>query len=289
MITIIGPGSIGGYVAWQLSALGHPLELAARTPFDQLVVEAGGVEHRVGAPVLTDPTQARAADWVILATKAHHTDAAAPWLRAACGPATNAVVVMQNGVEHRERVAPYIGSVPIVPCVVNCAAEAVAPGRVVHHAFASFDLEAGPAADGVVALFAGSAASVQEVPDFTTVAWRKLISNITVSPITALTQRRMEVMGNPAAQELGVALADECVAVANAAGARLDPAIAAQSVAGSASRAGAAFGSSMLYDRLAGRETEHEALTGAVVRAGERYGIPTPYNRAVLGLLRSLR
>ena len=32
----------------------------------------------------------------------------------------------------------------------------------------------------------------------------------------------------------------------------------------------------MLQDRRAGRATEHDALYGAIVRAGRRHGIPTP-------------
>lgn len=44
----------------------------------------------------------------------------------------------------------------------------------------------------------------------------------------------------------------------------------------------------MLYDRLAGRPLEHEFLTGAVVRAGERHGIATPLNRMLLTLLRAV-
>lgn len=40
-------------------------------------------------------------------------------------------------------------------------------------------------------------------------------------------------------------------------------------------------GTSMLYDRLSGRELEHEAVTGVVVALPERYGFDVPLNRAV--------
>ena len=39
------------------------------------------------------------------------------------------------------------------------------------------------------------------------------------------------------------------------------------------------LGTSMYFDRLAGRKLEVEALTGAIVAAGERHGIATPLNR----------
>ncbi len=48
------------------------------------------------------------------------------------------------------------------------------------------------------------------------------------------------------------------------------------------------LGTSMYFDMLAGRRLEVEALTGAVVAAGERHGIATPLNRALLALLRAI-
>jgi 2-dehydropantoate 2-reductase len=48
------------------------------------------------------------------------------------------------------------------------------------------------------------------------------------------------------------------------------------------------LGTSMYFDRQAGRKLEIEALTGAVVAAGERHGILTPINRTLLTLLRAV-
>lgn len=47
-------------------------------------------------------------------------------------------------------------------------------------------------------------------------------------------------------------------------------------------------GTSMYFDRLAGRPLEVETLTGAVVACGERLGIPTPLNRMLLALLQAI-
>jgi len=41
----------------------------------------------------------------------------------------------------------------------------------------------------------------------------------------------------------------------------------------------------MLEDRRAGRPTEHDLISGAVVRAAARHGLDVPLNRAVLTLL----
>lgn len=289
MIALIGAGSIGGYVAWQLVRAGQRVSLCVRRPFERLIVEDAAGEHPVDAPVLGDPARLAQAEWVVLATKAHQTPDAAAWLAAACGPSTRAVVVLQNGVEHAERVAPFVGGTAIVPAVVSIGAEVVAPGRIRHHAYSSLEVPDGVLGRAFAELFVGSALEVVVSSDFRASLWRKLISNVTASPLTALTGRRIEVMADPAIRDLAVGLAQECIAVARAEGAGIPLEAGRSFVEGMAKNAAdwPPFGSSMLYDRLAGRETEHEALTGAVVRIGAKHGIPTPLNAAMLALLRT--
>lgn len=289
MIALIGAGSIGGYVAWQLAGRGQGVSLCVRSTFERLVVEDAAGDHPVDAVVLTDPAKLGEVEWVVLATKAHQTSAAAAWLKAACGPATRAVVVLQNGVEHEQRVAPFVGATPVLPAIVSIGAEVLAPGRIRHHAYSGIEVPDGELGAAFAALFEGSAVKLSRVPDFCTSLWRKLISNVTASPITALSGRRIEVMADPSIRDLAIGLASECIAVARAEGAQIPLAAAVEFIDGMARNAAGwpAFGSSMLYDRLAGRETEHEALTGAVVRIGARHAIATPLNAAVLSLLRA--
>jgi len=47
-------------------------------------------------------------------------------------------------------------------------------------------------------------------------------------------------------------------------------------------------GTSMYFDRLAGRSLEAEALTGAIVAAGAQLKIATPINSALLAMLRAV-
>ena len=284
-IVVVGAGSIGGYVAFELARAGHDVVLCVRSPFDRLVViDEHGQRHESALPVLTDPAQVPEAEWVVLATKAHQTEAAAPWLRGACGPSTRGVIVMQNGVEHEARVRAHVGDAPVLPCIVRCGAEAIAPGHIVHHGFANFDVPAGPIADALAPVFADTALQLVSVDDFTTVAWQKLISNVTCSPLTALTRRRLEILRDDAIADLAEQLAAECLRVGAAAGAKIDETMARPMVEGMRT-VNPRMGSSMLYDQLADRPTEYEALTGAVVRFGRQFHIPTPMNDAIYALL----
>ena len=99
--------------------------------------------------------------------------------------------------------------------------------------------------------------------------------------------RRNEVLAEPQTADLVLGLAREVVAVARAEGADLsEDDIMTRRRHYATMPAGT--GTSMLYDCLAGRPTEHEYLTGAVVAAGAKHDVPTPLNAAVLALLRSL-
>ena len=284
-IVVVGAGSIGGFVAFEMARAGLDVTLCVRSPFERLVViDEHGERHETVLPVLTDAADVPKADWVLLATKAHQTAAASGWLRNACGASTQGVVVMQNGVEHESRVRPYVGDVPVLPCIVRCGAEAIGPGHIVHHGFADFQVPRNAVSDALGAVFAPTALDLTTVDDFTTIAWQKLISNITCSPLTALTRRRLEILRDDAIAELAVGLAAECLRVGEAAGARVDATMARPMVAAMRT-VNPRMGSSMLYDQLASRPTEYEALTGAVVRFGRRYGLPTPLNDAIYALL----
>src|SRR5262245_42764277 len=114
-VAVIGLGSIGGVVAGCLAETGrYDIVACVRRPLTHLTVERP--EGTVGVPVhaLTDPQAAVPVDWVLLATKAHHTAAAAPWLARLCRPGTR-VAVLQNGIDHATRVAPHIGGAAAVP------------------------------------------------------------------------------------------------------------------------------------------------------------------------------
>jgi 2-dehydropantoate 2-reductase len=84
-----------------------------------------------------------------------------------------------------------------------------------------------------------------------------------------------------------MAVLDEAVSVARADGAQLADDEATRTMTTLLTYPPDA-GTSMYFDRLAGRSLEIEPLTGAIVAAGERLGIATPLNRALLTLLRAV-
>jgi 2-dehydropantoate 2-reductase len=283
-IACVGVGAIGGAIATPLIATGrHDVVLCVREPFERLVVESPARRIELQARCETEPARLGRADWVLLATKAQDVPGAAKWLAALCGSGT-VIAVLQNGVEHVARVAPFAGEAEVLPVVVELPAARSAPGRIRMRAGARLLVPAGSAGAAFAALFAGTDVAVEVTPDFARGAWRKLCLNTASGALTALTERAIEVLHEPGMAELARGLMLECVAVARAEGAALADSVADETLARLLALP-AGSGNSMLYDRRAGRPLELDARNGAIVRLGARHGIATPLNSAVCALL----
>ncbi len=126
--------------------------------------------------VLTDPQEVKKpADWVLLCTKTHQTESAAPWLKRLCAPSTR-VAVLQNGIGHVERVAPLVGGAAVLPAIVYFNGERLAPDRVRLRQGSDQDIAVADDAIGraFARLFDGTPLRVALSGDFATLAWRKL-------------------------------------------------------------------------------------------------------------------
>ena len=283
-VAVVGVGAIGAAVAAGLrSAGGHELLLCARRPLDRVVVELpDGSEVELPGPLLTDAGAIEVpADWVLLAVKAHQTDGAAGWLSALCGRATT-VAVLQNGIDHVERVGPLVGEAQVLPVVNWCPVEPVAAGRVRQRDALRLAVPDGPAGEGLAALL-GDRAEVTVGGSFEVEAWRKLCANA-VSGVMALAGRPVEIFALDDVREVARALAHECAAVARAEGVELTKRDADDVIAWLEALPPDA-GSSILTDRRAGRALEWEARNGVIGRLGRRHGVPTPVSDTVSALL----
>lgn len=288
-IHIIGPGAIGCAVGGALIEAGHDVTFCARQSFARVSVQkAGEAAKTFPARVVTSANEIAPTDWVLLCVKAHQVSSAADWLRATVGPHTK-VAVLQNGVEHRERVEPYVPpGTAIVPVVVELPVSRNAPGEVVWHRIAQLTVLDDAAGKEFCGLFAGSFISGETTDDLVTVAWKKLCLNAPGGAILSLTGQPMRVFHKPGIADVARAILEECVAVGRAEGAKLDQGLIEPQIA-FFMRAGPDEGNSMYVDRMAGREMEWDARNAVIVRKGARHGIPTPVSAALVPLLAALK
>jgi 2-dehydropantoate 2-reductase len=284
-IAIVGVGAIGSVVgATLIDSRKHEVTLCAhRSTFSKLVIRTHAGTLEVPASPIVDERDARTVQWVLLCTKAHQTESAAGWLRA-LAPAK--IAVLQNGIEHLARVAPLADGAAILPVIVRCPAEPLAPGEVNQQGPASLAVPDDALGMEFSALFAGTNIAVPRTADFLTESWLKLCQNAVNGAVCGLTVRTIAVIREPLVAEFARNLALECIAVGRAEGARLDDSLAAKIVAQMAAIPDAEHhGNSLYYDRRAGRALEFEARNGVVVRLARKHGIGAPLANAAYALL----
>ena len=286
-VAVLGVGAIGGVFGVRLCQSDkYDVTLCVRKPIDKLVVETQGSVIESQVKCATEPSETGPVDCVILAVKGHQVQDVAHWLEALVGDGT-VIAVLQNGVEHKERVEPYARGAEVVPVVVNCPADRLAPGHVAQQGSAALVPEEGRGARLLASLYEGTDIQVKPTSDFTTASWVKLCNNIGAGPATALTNKGRGVLHEPDVAELCRGLVRECASVGRAEGAKLADDVAERSIE-HLKDAHPEATTSMLADRRAGRRIEADVMTGAVVRLGARHGIPTPLNAAVDALLSSI-
>ena len=283
-ITLIGPGAIGGLVAAHLCQKpANEVTIAARTPFPELRLETEDGELGGTPQVLTDPSSAQPADWVLVATKAYDSGAAAEWFPTVLNEQTR-VAVLQNGVDHVERFSAWVPANRVLPVVVDCPAERVAPGHIRQRGPALLTVPTGEAGAIFANLFADTGVECRQTDDFTTAAWWKLCLN-SAGVVNALTMQPAGAANDEHAANLMRRIVEEAAAVGRAEGARLESDIADEVV--SIYRNHPADSVNSLHaDFAAGRPSEIELRNGIIVKRGKHHGIATPYNEMAVALVK---
>ena len=258
--------------------------VCARTPFDVLQLDTpdGPVEAR--PTILTEPRPGPVADWILVATKAYDSSAAAAWFADLLGEDTR-VAILQNGVDHIERFSDYLLAERITPVIVDCPTERTAPGVIRQRGPATMVVPESEVGIAFTDLFERTAIDASTSEDFTTIAWRKLCINAS-GALNALTLQPEGIVEDPHARAVMRQLILETVAVGQAEGAQLDESIVDEIF--EIFRGHPADTVNSLHaDRLAGRPMEIDLRNGVVVRLGQRHGIATPYNEMAVALLKT--
>lgn len=203
-----------------------------------------------------------------------------------------AIVSLQNGMGNEEAAKVALGgNIPLVIGVTTESALPIEPGHVQRVGEGKTVL----GSSGASPLVCATVASLLEAAHFraSTVydirphLWGKLIANAAINPVATLLDRPNGVVIDDAnAGELARSIAQEAAAVANAMRIPLpfsDPWSYVRSIADQT----ASLVNSMLYDLDHGAKTEIDHINGAIVAAGRRAAVPTPFNETVTRLIRA--
>jgi 2-dehydropantoate 2-reductase len=303
-IAFIGIGALGGYFGGRLAKAGNDVIFIARGAMLEALRKDGlRVESPLGDFALPkvqatgDLTGVGYVDVVFITTKAWQVTEAAQQIRSTIGPET-VVVPLQNGVEAYEQLTDVLGSGHVLDGLCHVLAMVAAPG-VIRHAGAKALITVGernnlhtPRVEKLVECLSNAELDTR-VPDNIQVAlWEKFEFVASFGAVGAIARAPAGAIRSvPESRSLLERAVQEIVGVARAAGIP----VPSESVASTMKLVDSAppdAMASMQRDLLAGRPSELEAQSGAVVRLGRARNFPTPvheiiYNALLPGELRA--
>jgi 2-dehydropantoate 2-reductase len=295
---VFGTGAVGGYFGGRLAEAGEDVRFIARGGHLAAIRERGLRVSSVDgdfvihpARVADDPGAIGPVDVVLVGVKAWQVPEAALALRPLLGERTF-VVPLQNGIEAPDQLASVLGAERVLGGLCRILVFLDGPGHIRHTgvtpyiAFGELD---GAKSDRVERLRAALAATrgitVDVPPDIGIAMWSKFLFITALGGIGALTRSPIGVLrSEPKSRELLRQALEEIQAVAVRNQVALPAETAAKTLAyiDTLPPEGTA---SMQRDIMEGRPSELEAQVGAVVRLGERLGLPVPVHRRIYDTL----
>lgn len=195
-------------------------------------------------------------------------------------------LTLQNGVGNVEKLLAFYAKDKVFYGMVSAGAKMLAPGSVERNfdpqksfiAIGSASKVITDEMKGLKELFDRTPCPFQLVDDIDPIIWKKMISNCTGNAICSVARLTLgRLYNNDDGVELSERIEEEVRAVAKAQGIDIP---ATPSMKGKFPPEFPHVPSTA-QDIIARRQTEIDTLNGAVVRLGEQYGVPTPYNKAV--------
>jgi 2-dehydropantoate 2-reductase len=303
-ITVVGAGAMGGLFGGLLAEGGLDVTLVDAWPEHIAAIKANGLrivgvggDRAIKVKATTDASEVRTADVVLFQCKAFANEAAAKSVKHLFGGATVAIS-FQNGLGNEQTLGAILGAQNVLGGLTAQAGLAEGPGVVRN--FGDLPTYIGEMAGGlseravaIAKAFTAHGLPVSASPDIKRDKWKKLLGNVALGAISAVTDMRsVEIMRVPELQEIVFRAVDEAAAVASREGVALDVAEAREVLMKLVDTSGGGTGnskSSMREDIIRRRRTEIDTIHGAVARLARQHKVATPTIDTMVAMVKGLQ
>ena len=290
---IVGAGALGTLFGQRLAASNEVVLLERELDVVEAIRGSGlrvDGEAR-SAHVTREPRELFGVQVLFVFVRATDTLRALRPFASELSPAT-AIVSLQNGLGNEEAIKTSLGgTIPLVIGATTESALSVGPGDVRRVGDGTTVLGSAGASpelvNRVVRLLVDAGLRASGAYDIRPHLWGKLIANAAINPVAALLDRpNGVVLTDEHAGDVARSLAQEAATVANAMRIPLpftDPWTYVRTIVEQT----AELDNSMLHDLRSGVATEVDFINGAVVSAGRRAAVATPYNETLTALVKA--
>ncbi|MBY4866452.1 2-dehydropantoate 2-reductase [Burkholderia sp. Bp9017] len=300
-IAFLGAGALGCAIGSALTEGGHETWLVDRFAAHVEAMSRDGLQvddergtRRVAVRATMNPAEVGPVDLVVVLVKSFHTDSAMRGAVDLVGPET-VVLSLQNGLGHEDVLSEIVGRERVLAGKTYVGGVLRAPGQIQSGVTGKLTIIG--ELDGRITRRAQAVADAFNRAGLTTTVsdnivgtmWDKLLINVATGAITGITRLTYgQLYDEPVLKATSLAAIDEAMAVAKAAGIALSIDNAEDAWNMAAEGLSPAFKTSMLQSLEKSSVTEIDFINGAVVRVGERLGVPTPVNATLVACIKGI-
>lgn len=293
-VAVLGAGAVGSYVIWGLSEkkdirLGV---IASGERAKRLKNKGCKINDTVYHPEVWTPEEAHGVDFLIVSLKYGALPGALDDITAVTGENT-VIMSLMNGVDSEEIIAEKVGAEHLLHAVIKVASHKENDGYVFNpeatlgiifgEVSAPYDSER---VQAVLDLFSGTGLHYRATDCILEEIWSKFRLNVCNNLPQAILGAGVGCYRDSVHMKaISDGLRAELMAIAEAKGIDISKADVS-SGRGSAVPPTARY--STLQDLDAGRHTEIDMFSGALIRMGKELGIPTPYNEFTYHMIKAL-
>lgn len=293
-VAVLGAGAVGSYVIWGLSEkkdirLGV---IASGERAKRLKNKGCKINDTIYHPEVWTPEEAHGVDFLIVSLKYGALPGALDNITAVTGENT-VIMSLMNGVDSEEIIAEKVGAEHLLHAVIKVASHKENDGYVFNpeatlgiifgEVSAPYDSER---VQAVLDLFSGTGLHYRATDCILEEIWSKFRLNVCNNLPQAILSAGVGCYRDSVHMKaISDGLRAELMAIAEAKGIDISKADVS-SGRGSAVPPTARY--STLQDLDAGRHTEIDMFSGALIRMGKELGIPTPYNEFTYHMIKAL-
>lgn len=293
---VVGAGGVGGFLGGRLARAGHDVSFVARgRTLEALRADGlrlvGDEEFTVSVTATDDPAAIGPVDYVLSCVKATRITEALRTAGPLIGPGT-AVVTTQNGVDGPRLTAGVVGDGHTLPGVMKIFAMTEQPGVIARHGgpgtlkVGEWDNAGTVRVRALREALEGAGIGSPEPDDIWAALWRKAMMVIPLGELGAMTGLTLGELGaRPQLADLWRRATAEIAAVAQAQGVDVG-ADAVDEIMAFNARQPAGSTASLCRDLMAGRPSELDPQTGAIVRLAHEADVPVPLHDLMHEVLR---
>ncbi|WP_250475498.1 2-dehydropantoate 2-reductase [Caballeronia sp. GAFFF1] len=281
----------GGHETWLVDRFAEHVEAMSR---DGLQVDDERGTRRVKVRATMDPAEVGAVDLVIVLVKSFHTDSAMRGALDLVGAET-VVLSLQNGLGHEDVLSEIVGRERVLAGKTYVGGVLRAPGHIQSGVtgkltiIGELDGRMTSRANAIADAFNSAGLTTTVSDNILGTMWDKLLINVATGAITGITGLTYgQLYDEPLLKATSLAAIEEAMATAKAAGVTLSIATAEDAWKMAAEGLSPAFKTSMLQSLEKASVTEIDFINGAVVRWGERLGVPTPVNSTLVACIKGI-